>query len=123
MVEVHNTYGERHAYVVHPDEHGKAVADKALYVSPFNDVSGRYDIAVPPPTDRLAVSIGLGTFTASMTGRAMPPGRRSVWRASVRTPLAPFLGMLRIRWQGIRLLLRGLRVQQRPHHPRQEGVQ
>ena len=123
VVEVHNTYGDRHAYVVRPDVHGKATVDKALYVSPFNDVSGRYDLAVPTPTDRLAVTVSLGDFVASMTGRRLPPGRRSMLRASVRTPAAPLLATARIRWQGIHLWARGLRVQPRPEHPSQEGVQ
>ena len=30
IVEVHNTYGGRHAYLVHPDERGRARVDKAL---------------------------------------------------------------------------------------------
>ena len=47
MVEVHNTYGDRHAYVVHPDEQGRARTDKAMYVSPFHGVDGSYDVAVP----------------------------------------------------------------------------
>ena len=77
VVEVHNTYGERHAYVVRPDRHGKASVAKDLYVSPFNDTSGDYELAVPVPGDRLAVSITLqpGGFTASMTGQALPQGR------------------------------------------------
>ena len=29
VVEVHNTYGDRHAYLVHPDEQGRARIDKA----------------------------------------------------------------------------------------------
>ena len=49
VVEVHNTYGDRHAYLVRPDASGRASIDKALYVSPFNDVSGSYDLLVPEP--------------------------------------------------------------------------
>lgn len=107
VVEVHNTYGDRHAYLVHPDEHGKASVEKALYVSPFHDVSGTYEIAVPTPGDAVAVSIRLGGFTASMTGR---PRRRRP-RAGEAA-----LGMLRIRSQGLRLWRRGLKVQPRPPH-------
>ncbi len=125
VVEVHNTYGDRHAYVVQPDEHGRATVDKALYVSPFNDVSGYYELTVPRPDERVAVGISLQPdgFTATLTGRRLPPGRASLLRASLRTPLAPLLGMVRIRWQGIRLWLRRLPVQPRPEHSRQRGVQ
>jgi DUF1365 family protein len=44
VVEVHNTYGDRHAYLVRPDGSGRASTSKELYVSPFNDVSGSYDL-------------------------------------------------------------------------------
>ncbi len=56
---MHNTYGDRHAYLVHPDEQGRARTDKAMYVSPFHGVDGWYDIAVPVPTDRLDIAVTL----------------------------------------------------------------
>ena len=56
---MHNTYGDRHAYLVHPDEQGRAQTDKAMYVSPFHGVDGTYDVAVPIPTDRLHVAVTL----------------------------------------------------------------
>ena len=79
VVEVHNTYGDRHAYVVHPDEQGRARTDKAMYVSPFHGVDGFYDVAVPLPTDRLHIAVTLRghdggqgqqatAFSASLTG-------------------------------------------------------
>ena len=38
VAEVHNTYGERHRYLLFPDEAGRARTDKAFYVSPFLDL-------------------------------------------------------------------------------------
>jgi predicted NAD/FAD-binding protein/DUF1365 family protein len=119
VVEVHNTYGGRHAYVVHPDAHGRARIDKELFVSPFNDTSGEYHVAVPPPAETVKVGVtlhrdGHPPFTATMTGTARPAGTSTVLRAAVRMPMAPLLGMLRIRLQGIKLWLRGLPVQPRP---------
>ena len=49
VVEVHNTYGERHAYLVRTDDQHRASTEKRLYVSPFNDVSGSYDLVLPEP--------------------------------------------------------------------------
>ena len=40
LVEVHNTYAGRHAYVVELDTQWRAEVDKELFVSPFNDTSG-----------------------------------------------------------------------------------
>ena len=73
VVEVHNTYGDRHAYLVHPDEQGRARTEKQLYVSPFHGTDGHYEIAVPRPGDRLHVAITLhsddgAVFSASLDG-------------------------------------------------------
>ncbi|MDU0314772.1 DUF1365 domain-containing protein [Phycicoccus sp. M110.8] len=127
VVEVHNTYGDRHAYLVRPDERGRAEVDKALYVSPFNDVSGRYSLTVPEPDDRLHVQVvlhrrGHDPFVASMTGVAVPVTTRSVLRLALTQPLEPLAVMARIRLHGIRLWLRRLPVQPRPPH-HQEAVQ
>lgn len=122
VLEVHNTYGDRHAYLVQPDEHGHAEVDKAMYVSPFHDVSGHYQVSVTPPGDRIAVSItlhreGAAPFTASLTGQALPPGMRPR-----RAVLAPWLTTALIRAHGIGLWLRRLPIQSgrktAPNHSR-----
>jgi predicted NAD/FAD-binding protein/DUF1365 family protein len=121
VVEVHNTYGGRHAYLVRPDEHGRSRIGKELYVSPFNDTSGGYHVAVPTPGDTVTVGVtlhreGRPPFTATLTGTAGPATPRAVLSTSLRTPMAPLLGMVRIKYQGIKLWLRGLEVQPRPNH-------
>ena len=112
IVEVHNTYGGRHAYLVHPDERGRARVGKALYVSPFHGTDGWYDVHVPVPGDSLVVSVTLhtddgATFSASLTGR------RS-WRSAWRAAPAALRGSALIRMHGIALWLRRLPVQPRP---------
>jgi predicted NAD/FAD-binding protein/DUF1365 family protein len=124
VVEVHNTYGDRHAYLVHPDEQGRAQTDKAMYVSPFHGVDGSYDIAVPLPTDRLHVAVtlrghdgdahGKAPFSASLTGaRTDVPVRRTLGAA--------LRGSALIRVHGTWLWARRLPIRPRPRH-RQEGV-
>ena len=44
VAEVHNTYGERHAYLLRPDQAGTAMTGKSFYVSPFFDVTGTYEL-------------------------------------------------------------------------------
>ena len=127
VAEVHNTYGDRHAYLLRPDESGRAVAEKALYVSPFNDVSGRYLITVPAPGERLRVQVvlerpGRDPFAAGVTGRALPATVRTVVRLALTQPLEPLAVSARIRWHGVRLWLHRLPVQPRPVH-HQEAVQ
>ena len=121
IAEVHNTYGGRHCYLVYPDVRGRAEVDKQFYVSPFNDVSGRYRLAVPEPDDtgrvRVAIALdrpGQPPFTATLRGAARPATTRAVLRAQLRAPLAPWLVALRIRVHGIRLWARGLHIHPRP---------
>jgi uncharacterized protein len=127
VVEVHNTYGDRHAYLLRPAADGQVdtVLDKAMYVSPFNPVEGEYRIAVSPPAERVSVSVTLArpdapAFVATLRGERRPP--RPVLAAAVATALTSVRVSLLIRYQGVRLYLRGLRVEPRPTHMRQEAV-
>ncbi|MET3960636.1 putative NAD/FAD-binding protein/DUF1365 family protein [Marmoricola sp. OAE513] len=123
VVEVHNTYGDRHAYLVHPDAEGHALVGKEMYVSPFHGTDGHYELVVPVPTDRLHIAVRLVTaagakFDAVLRGEVVTGNTRlAVWKAAS----AAILGSLRIRIQGVRLWARRLPVQPRPRH-HQEGV-
>ena len=127
VVEVHNTYGGRHAYAVRPDARGAASVDKDFYVSPFNPVEGDYEMRVPEPAERLGVAIVLHReeqtpFTATMTGHRLPATTANVVRMALAVPLAPLRVVVQIRWQGIRLWLRRLPISPRPLHEHQEAV-
>lgn len=127
VAEVHNTYGERHVYLLTPDEGGRASVDKEFYVSPFNDLSGRYDMRFTLTADRVATTIvlrrdGEVAFTASLNGRPVPATRATVVRQLLTKPLMPQRVSALIRTHGIYLWLRRLPVVRRPHHRPQEGV-
>ena len=128
VAEVHNTYGERHCYLLRTDPSGRASVPKAFYVSPFNDVDGEYRMKLPAPGERLAVSIvlereGHRPFVATMDGRRKPATLRNILAAAVAVPAAPMLVSALIRLQGLKLWARRLPVVARPHHPSQEAVQ
>jgi predicted NAD/FAD-binding protein/DUF1365 family protein len=119
VVEVHNTYGDRHAYLVHPDARGRARTPKQMYVSPFHGTDGGYDLTVPLPDERLLVAVRLTTdagaaFSASLAGVATA-------RGPLRAAPAALRGALLIRRHGLALWLRRLPVRPRPTHY-QEGV-
>jgi uncharacterized protein len=127
VAEVHNTYGDRHAYLLRPGSDGTVdeQLDKAMYVSPFNPVDGRYRIAISPPAERVSVSVtlerdGQPPFVATLRGTRRQD-RSLVVTAAVTAATSVRVSAL-IRWQGIRLFLRGLRVEPRPIHPAQEAV-
>lgn len=126
IAEVHNTYGGRHAYVIHTDAAGRATTDKKFYVSPFNEVDGHYTMAFPEPGESLSATIvlhrdGHEPFVASMHGRRKPATTANIARAQLRMPVAPLAVSARIRAQGIKLWAKGLPVVPRtPTDERQE---
>lgn len=127
IAEVHNTYGERHAYLLHPDGQGRAQVAKEFYVSPFYPVDGSYRMSLPLPEKRLTLAVVLDRpdgshFAATVTGTAVPAGTRALLRTAARHPWSTVAVAARIRRQGIGLYLRGLRLVQRPAHVQQEGV-
>ncbi|MFT4048858.1 MAG: DUF1365 domain-containing protein [Solirubrobacterales bacterium] len=120
VLEVHNTYGGRHSYLLAPDSDGRATLPKEFVVSPFNDTQGEYDVLIDAVAQRLFVAIGLTVdgdrfFTASVSGEAVPATRRSVIRVAARHMLITQKVSLLIRIHGVRLWLRGLPIV-RPAH-------
>jgi DUF1365 family protein len=127
VAEVHNTYGQRHCYLLRTDPRGRAETAKEFYVSPYHGVDGRYLMSLPEPGARLALSIALHLparppFTASVRGRAVRADGAGLVAAAVRHPWSTAVVAGRIRWQGIKLYARGLRPRQRPERAPQEGV-
>ena len=126
VLEVHNTYGERHVYLLETDGHGRAEVDKAFYVSPFNDTSGRYAVSLRLDPDRVGVSVTLQrdderVLTAVTTGRPVPATTRTLVRTYGRHLLMTHRVSLLIRWHGVRLWASRLPVLPRPVHS-QEAV-
>jgi DUF1365 family protein len=128
IAEVHNTYRQRHCYLLRTDADGRAEVAKEFYVSPFYPVDGRYRMSLPEPGKRLALTIVLHrpdspAFVASVRGRRQGAGPAALLRATARHPWSTAAVTARIHWQGARLAIRGLRIADRPRHCPQEGVQ
>src|SRR6185369_2724373 len=120
-------YGERHAYLLTPDPDGKAEQDKEFHVSPFFDVSGRYQLRFAMGPDLVATTVALRTagsvaFSATFRGRPEPATPTALLKQLVRRPLMTQRTSALIRMHGISLWLRGLPVRPRPTHVPQEGV-
>jgi uncharacterized protein len=125
VAEVHNTYGQSHCYLMHPDEAGRAETDKQFYVSPFYPVDGHYRMSIPEPGERLAITLAMHhqderPFVATMHGRRRlgSPHLAQV----LRSPLATRAVMFHIKRHGITLYLKGLRPSRRPVHLAQPGA-
>ncbi|WP_303246569.1 DUF1365 domain-containing protein [Streptomyces sp. NA04227] len=127
VAEVHNTYGQRHCYLLRPGPDGTAHARKEFYVSPFFPVDGSYRMRLPEPGERLDLTVRLERaggvpFIARVWGerRAVTPA--ALLRLAVRHPLSTLAVAAAIRVHGIRLYLRGLPVRERPAHRPQKGM-
>ncbi|OLR94076.1 hypothetical protein BJP25_13365 [Actinokineospora bangkokensis] len=128
VAEVHNTYGERHCYLLRTDERGRARADKEFYVSPFLAVDGEYLMRLPRPGARLSLTVtlrqgGSTPFTATLSGDRTPATPAEVLRMVLRRPLMTHRVTALIRRHGVALWLRRVPVIRRPRHVPQEGVQ
>ncbi|MCW2768696.1 MAG: hypothetical protein JWR27_129 [Aeromicrobium sp.] len=128
VAEVHNTYGERHAYLLQTDETGRAEVDKAFYVSPFFTVDGSYDLQFVLTPDKVSSSIilrqdGAAVFSATFRGTPRPATSARLARFLVKMPLITHRTSLLIRIQGVWLWIRRLPVIPRPAHEPQEGTQ
>jgi DUF1365 family protein len=113
IAEVHNTYGGRHRYLLHPDKAGRTGTDKDFYVSPFYPAAGRYHMALPEPGEHLDLAIRYqppagAPFAATLRGRSAPATPGAVLRRALRQPCPTALTAARIKVQGIKLYLRGL---------------
>jgi DUF1365 family protein len=113
IAEVHNTYGERHAYLLPPADL-PVVTAKNFYVSPFNQVDGYYLVQAPRPGNEVDITVALHrdhrpacpVFTANLRGLRRPATTRQVAIMQFISPLAPLVVATRIRIQGIKLWLR-----------------
>ena len=122
VAEVHNTYGERHAYLLHPDDAGRTSVDKAFYVSPFFTVEGRYDLRFGLGPDAVSSTVvlrqdGEAVFSATFRGEPRLATPRHLLRLLITRPLMTQRTSLLIRMHGVWLWLRRL-----PIIPRKEAT-
>jgi DUF1365 family protein len=127
LAEIHNTYAERHCYLLRPDGGGRALAAKAMYVSPFYGATGSYRMRLPEPSEQLALTVsmyppGSRPFVATLRGQRRPATTAGLLRAWAGQPWPALVAAARIRLQAAALRLRGLPVAPRPQHQPQEGV-
>lgn len=115
VVEVHNTYGGRHAYLVQPDATGRAVVPKEFYVSPFNPVGGTYRMRLVLDEQEAAVSIrllvdGAPVLDAGVSGALVAATPRTVLRTALRHAVMGYRVTALIHLHGVALWLRRLPV-------------
>jgi cyclopropane-fatty-acyl-phospholipid synthase len=109
LVQVNNTFGETHLYVLTPQgDEGRFAAEKAFHVSPFFPRRGRYEFMFSEPGDELGISItyfldDAPALTASFAGQARPMTGRNMAAMVLGHPLRAAMTFPRIVAQAARL--------------------
>ncbi|WP_374374584.1 DUF1365 domain-containing protein [Dongia sp.] len=121
IYQVSNTFGGRHSYVLPVTSDGtiRQSCKKALYVSPFNDVSGFYRFSVVPPGDKVALAIDQHDDRGRLLQAAFV-GRRSeltdgiLLRLLILYPFMTLKVVAGIHWEALKLWLKGVPLHKRP---------
>jgi hypothetical protein len=125
IYEVHNTFGEAHAYVSALEAGDRGSADKAFHVSPFFGVEGRYRFTLrsgesdSAASDRLELIVENITsdgrlHVASLMARRRPLSGPSILSAMAAMPLSGLGVVMAIHWQALILWLKGARYRDKP---------
>jgi DUF1365 family protein len=115
LVEVHNTFGERHLYPLRPADDGEAFRAgmaKAFFVSPFISVDGAYAVHVRDAADGVRIAIALRQNDALVLSTSLVLRRRPLTDGTLlglllRYPLMTQRTIALIHWHAFRLWLRG----------------
>jgi len=122
VYEVHNTFGERHSYVIEATEGEKDVvrqaADKSFYVSPFMDMSQDYQFRVRLPGESVTVAVtglqrGEAVIHTALQGRRSPLTSMALLRRCLSYPLLTLKVTAAIHWQALRIWRKGIRIRAR----------
>lgn len=126
IYEVHNTFGDRHSYLIPVDAPVNGTlrqhCRKTLYVSPFMDMDMSYEFRVQLPGERVTIAIqGRGPegplINASLIGTRRDLTDRALLRAFIAIPAVTSKVIAAIHWQALRLWLKGLRLRPRSAAP------
>lgn len=130
IAEVTNTYGDRHSYLCHRDDHApieasdRLQAQKIFHVSPFQRTTGGYKFRFDIRADRIGVWIDLtdgnGGVTATLVGPRAPLRASGVLRAVLQRPFGSRRVLALIHWQALKLWWKGASFRTRPEPPTQE---
>jgi DUF1365 family protein len=129
VVEVNNTFGERHCYLLDAPHYGtEQLADKCFHVSPFCRVEGRYRFrfmrTARDGQARTVVRVDHDDaqgplIQTSVSGQLQPVTVDALRRALWRYPAMTLMVMARIHWQALQLWLKRVRFFSKPPAPEQ----
>ena len=126
IYEVRNTFGQALTYILPAgaDHDGTFthVIDKCFYVSPFNEVDGRYSFHVIRPDDELTVGVALKTDDAPLIRTHFKGHRnkltdRALMKVFCAYPLMTLKVVAAIHWEALKIWRKGMRINTCPDAP------
>ena len=131
LAEVHNTFGEMHAYVLRNDDgsalrNGQSVsAAKVFHVSPFLEVKGTYTFRFHFGPGRFVARIDYAdetgaVLTTCLAGECVALTRASLRRAAFRFPFQALATIARIHWNAFLLWWKSVPSFAKPPPPLKE---
>jgi cyclopropane-fatty-acyl-phospholipid synthase len=114
VVEVNNTYGERHFYVLHEQKpplqgfQARYRTQKKFHVSPFNKIEGTYDFLFSELSEKLDIQIGLihsqqKLMAVCLKAKALPMTPMNHFKTLINHPVMPHLSIPRIYLEAAKL--------------------
>jgi DUF1365 family protein len=126
LYQVHNTFGQRHSYLIPATQLHDGVidqsCDKDFYVSPFLGMKMRYAFRVEVPGSRVSVRIEGADNDGPLIVAALAGVREDLTDAALRRvlvthPLLTLKVIAGIHWHALKMVLKGFRLQDRPATP------
>ena len=112
IYEVHNTFGERHAYVIKVDDNAASTirqkGNKEFFVSPFIPMNCQYKFRIQPPDNDVRVGMRVEDkdgllLTASFSAYRRPFDDRNLMLSFLRFPLMTIKVIMGIHWEALKL--------------------
>ena len=129
IVEVRNTFGERHCYLLASggaplSYEGPHEKEKCFHVSPFFDLVGRYRFSLSEPGERLRVALhetreGIPILDATVAAERRALNDWNILKQVLMMPLMTLKVVAGIHWEALKIWLRGARFHSKPQLPKQ----
>jgi uncharacterized protein len=123
IYEVHNTFRQRHSYLIPVEPTAGSVivqeCQKDFYVSPFMDMDLKYDFRLSRPGKNVSLAIDVRdgaerVLTAALIGKRATLTDRTLVRVLITHPALTLKVIAAIHWHALRMLLKGFTLRPRP---------